>query len=393
MTPEPNKATIGLLLSGGLDSCILLGHLLEQGHRVQPLYVRSQLAWQCEELRAAQRFLAAVASPRLASLVLLDLPLADLYADHWSVTGAGVPDAASADDAVYLPGRNALLLLKPALWCRLHQIEQLALAVLASNPFSDATAEFFDEFESALARHRRPRADSPAVRQAGKTRGDGTWPPLAAGTDVFLHRAATRTALWPVQQVRRAESRLPYHLRRRSDRVRRYGRQAGAVAIFVRPCFTWRATVGCPFTTRPDPMFRVSREIDFCYGHRLLNYQGKCCHLHGHNGKALVTIETTGLDNRGMAIDFAEIKKVVSGWIDQQLDHRMILHRDDPAVPVLRKLGEPMFLMDVNPTAENIARLIFDVAAASGIPVVEVRLWETPNCAATYCGGSGISHS
>ena len=138
-------------------------------------------------------------------------------------------------------------------------------------------------------------------------------------------------------------------------------------------------------------MFRVSRELEFCYGHRLLNYQGKCCHLHGHNGKVLVTIETTGLDNRGMAIDFGEIKKVVSGWIDQHLDHRMILHRDDPAVPLLEKLGEPLFLMDVNPTAENIARLIFDVAAAAGIPVVEVRLWETPNCAATYCPkGKGL---
>jgi 7-cyano-7-deazaguanine synthase len=152
MAPEANNATLGVLLSGGLDSCILVGHLLAQGHRVQPLYVCSQLAWQREELRAAQRFLAAVAAPRLAELVLLDLPLRDLYADHWSVTGAQVPDASSSADAVYLPGRNALLLIKPALWCRLHQIEQLALAVLASNPFGDATAEFFDSFESALDR-------------------------------------------------------------------------------------------------------------------------------------------------------------------------------------------------------------------------------------------------
>jgi 7-cyano-7-deazaguanine synthase len=81
---------------------------------------------------------------------VLDLPLADLYQGHWALTGRRVPDAASADDAVYLPGRNALLTIKAALWCRLHGIDQLALAVLASNPFGDAGAAFFDPFEAAL---------------------------------------------------------------------------------------------------------------------------------------------------------------------------------------------------------------------------------------------------
>jgi len=136
-------------------------------------------------------------------------------------------------------------------------------------------------------------------------------------------------------------------------------------------------------------MFRVSREIDFCYGHRLLDYQGKCQHLHGHNGKVCITIEAAGLDRQGMVLDFSEIKRVVSRWIDEQLDHRMLLRRDDPAVSLLQQLGEPMFLMDVNPTAENIAKLIFDYAAGQGFPVVEVRLWETAVCAATYSGPAG----
>ena len=74
----------------------------------------------------------------------------------------------------------------------------------------------------------------------------------------------------------------------------------------------------------------------------------------------------------------------MSRWIDENLDHRMILDRTDPAVPVLQELGEPMYLMDISPTAENIAKLIFDVAAEQGFPVVEVRLWETPRCCATY---------
>ena len=131
-------------------------------------------------------------------------------------------------------------------------------------------------------------------------------------------------------------------------------------------------------------MFRVTREIDFCYGHRLLHYEGKCRHLHGHNGRAVIVLEGEDLDHRGMLLDFSDIKSVVSGWIDDHLDHRMLLHKDDPAVPVLREMGEPMFLLDRNPTAENIARLIFEFTASQGFPIVESRLWETPRCFATY---------
>jgi 7-cyano-7-deazaguanine synthase len=147
-----NDATVGLLLSGGLDSSILLGNLLGQGRRVQPFYIRSQLLWEKVELAAARALLGAVACDLLEPLVILEMPLADLYADHWSVNGRGTPDAESADDAVYLPGRNALLTIKPALWCAMHGVGELALAVLASNPFADATAEFFREFSSVLNR-------------------------------------------------------------------------------------------------------------------------------------------------------------------------------------------------------------------------------------------------
>jgi 6-pyruvoyltetrahydropterin/6-carboxytetrahydropterin synthase len=131
-------------------------------------------------------------------------------------------------------------------------------------------------------------------------------------------------------------------------------------------------------------MFRVTREIRFCYGHRLLNYDGKCRHLHGHNGRAVITLEAAQLDRLGMVVDFTQIKQVVSTWIDETLDHRMLLHRDDPVLDYLKKLGEPLYVMDVNPTAENIARLIFEYTAAQGFPVVEVQLWETDHCFATY---------
>ena len=104
-------------------------------------------------------------------------------------------------------------------------------------------------------------------------------------------------------------------------------------------------------------MYLVTREIDFCYGHRLLNYDGKCRHLHGHNGRVVITLQSETLDHRGMVIDFSDIKNVVSRWIDEQLDHRMILCKDDPVVPLLEDLGEPLHLIDANPTAENIAKL------------------------------------
>lgn len=136
-------------------------------------------------------------------------------------------------------------------------------------------------------------------------------------------------------------------------------------------------------------MFKVSRKIDFCYGHRLLNYDGKCKFLHGHNGRAIITIEANQLDHRGMVLDFSDIKAVVSRWIDENLDHRMILHRDDPFVPWLQAQGEPMYLLDSNPTAENIARLIHEFTAESGFPIAETSLWETPNCFATYAPAGG----
>jgi 6-pyruvoyltetrahydropterin/6-carboxytetrahydropterin synthase len=131
-------------------------------------------------------------------------------------------------------------------------------------------------------------------------------------------------------------------------------------------------------------MFRVTREIDFCYGHRLINYDGKCRFLHGHNGRALITLEGPSLDARGMLVDFTEIKRLVQKWIDENLDHNMLLCRADPILPVLQAQGERVFVMDENPTAENIARLIHQKAVASGLPVVEVTIWETDRCYATY---------
>jgi 6-pyruvoyltetrahydropterin/6-carboxytetrahydropterin synthase len=131
-------------------------------------------------------------------------------------------------------------------------------------------------------------------------------------------------------------------------------------------------------------MYLVTREIAFCYGHRLLQYSGKCRHLHGHNGRAVISLAAHALDPLGMVMDFSEIKRVLTAWIDGHLDHRMLLNKNDPILPVLQQQGEPVFVMETNPTAENIARLIFDFASSQGFPVVQVELWETDDSFATY---------
>ncbi|MBI6546602.1 MAG: 6-carboxytetrahydropterin synthase QueD [Cyanobacteria bacterium NC_groundwater_1444_Ag_S-0.65um_54_12] len=130
--------------------------------------------------------------------------------------------------------------------------------------------------------------------------------------------------------------------------------------------------------------YEVAKRLCFCYGHRLLEYAGKCRNLHGHNALVEVTISAASLDARGMVIDFNDLKHTLQSWIDEQLDHRMILRSDDPLLPILREYGEPVLALEQNPTAENIARLIFEAGSAEGIELQAVRLWETPDCYAVY---------
>ena len=103
-------------------------------------------------------------------------------------------------------------------------------------------------------------------------------------------------------------------------------------------------------------MYRVTKRIDFCYGHRLLDYDGICKHPHGHNAIAEIEVRTDKLDQRNMVADFSDIKRLVKGWIDRELDHKMILRRDDPLVGPLQALGEPVYLLESNPTVEDAIR-------------------------------------
>lgn len=131
-------------------------------------------------------------------------------------------------------------------------------------------------------------------------------------------------------------------------------------------------------------MYKVVKEIHFCYGHRLMDYDGKCAHPHGHNGKIEIELGATRLDKRGMVYDFGDIKEIIQKWVDFELDHKMILKKSDPLVKILRDLGEPCFLMNDNPTAESLAKLIFDYGRSKGLPIWRVTFWETQSSSATY---------
>ncbi len=132
------------------------------------------------------------------------------------------------------------------------------------------------------------------------------------------------------------------------------------------------------------PLYRVTTGIEFCYGHRLLGHGGKCRYLHGHNGFLEFDMETKDLDELGMVVDFGKLHKKVKDWVDENIDHRMILAEGDPAIPNLMELGEPIYVLDDNPTAENLAKHIHTMLGAQGLALTEIRLWETAVHRAAY---------
>lgn len=140
------------LASGGVESAVLLKELLAEGHTVIPCYVEAGLIWEPAERRALERLLGALAHQLLRPLAVLKMPVADCYSRHWSLTGDGVPDGESPDEAVELPGRNLLLLAKAAVYAAGCGSDTLALGPLKGNPFPDATPAFFELMAEAAGR-------------------------------------------------------------------------------------------------------------------------------------------------------------------------------------------------------------------------------------------------
>lgn len=135
-----------MLVSGGLDSAVALAEAAREGP-VAPIYVRSGLVWESAEMYWLERFLQTIGAPQM---VVLDLPVADLYGAHWSLTGDDPPGADSPDEAVYLPGRNLLLLSKAGVWAAGEGCASIVMGPLAANPFPDGTRAFFDAMGEAI---------------------------------------------------------------------------------------------------------------------------------------------------------------------------------------------------------------------------------------------------
>jgi 7-cyano-7-deazaguanine synthase len=149
VTVTARSEELVVLASGGVDSAILVVDQAAQGQVVHPIYVRFGLAWERVEEAHLRRFLDGVPGHEgIRPLTVLELPIADVYGSHWSVSGTDTPDDTTPDDAVYLPGRNLLLLAKTTVWCALHDVGRIALGTLRGNPFTDASREFL----SGLAR-------------------------------------------------------------------------------------------------------------------------------------------------------------------------------------------------------------------------------------------------
>ncbi len=139
-----------VLASGGIDSAVALAEAAQGAETVIPIYVRSGLVWERAEIYWLKLWLQTLDDRDVAPLEILDLPVNDIYGEHWSLTGVDPPDERSPDEATYLPGRNILLLAKAGVFAAANGCQAIVLGPLAANPFPDATPTFFEAMAMAI---------------------------------------------------------------------------------------------------------------------------------------------------------------------------------------------------------------------------------------------------
>jgi len=135
----------------------------------------------------------------------------------------------------------------------------------------------------------------------------------------------------------------------------------------------------------------ITREFNFCAGHRLKDHEGGCRFLHGHNYRAEIEVEGVGLNALNMIVDFSHVKKLVGGWIDQYWDHNFLLNTNDPYRPAVEEIhaeqGKVPYLFAGNPTAEAMACVLHKEAnrllSPLSLSVISTTIWETEKCRAT----------
>lgn len=141
------------------------------------------------------------------------------------------------------------------------------------------------------------------------------------------------------------------------------------------------------FQDTEETLYTVSKTFSFCYGHRLMDDTGRCRHLHGHTARATIILSSERLNNSGMVCHFDRLKETIGAWISNNIDHTLLLSKQDPLVKMLGDAGEKLLALPFNPTAENIAHILFDKTKEFGLPVQQVEVWESETSKATYAGG------
>jgi 7-cyano-7-deazaguanine synthase len=141
-----------VLLSGGLDSAVLLASVAAEAHgKVVPIYVSVGLAWERDELAMIARLLASDAYRLVEPMATLRFDMGDVYPpSHWAIRGEA-PGFDTPDEDVYLEGRNVVLLSKASVYMARAGLSRVSIGPLAGNPFLDATPEFFDSMGRALS--------------------------------------------------------------------------------------------------------------------------------------------------------------------------------------------------------------------------------------------------
>ena len=140
-----------VLVSGGVESSVLLCDALGRYEKVTPLYIRNHLRWEETEIFCLKNFLRGLKQDNLEPLKIFELTLHDLYESHWSITGIKIPDARSHDESVYLPGRNIIFLAKAACFAAMKDIPVIEIGVLKGNPFPDSSKLFFKKISDVLS--------------------------------------------------------------------------------------------------------------------------------------------------------------------------------------------------------------------------------------------------
>jgi 6-pyruvoyltetrahydropterin/6-carboxytetrahydropterin synthase len=131
-------------------------------------------------------------------------------------------------------------------------------------------------------------------------------------------------------------------------------------------------------------IIRAVRYHDISCGHRVVDHEGKCKHLHGHNYRIHFHCEADRLDNLGRVIDFSVIKSTLCMWLEDAWDHRMLIWEDDPLLEALLMIDPSIVTVPFNPTAENIADYLLSLVGPSLLPrtvrLVRVVVDETRKC-------------